>query len=212
VSEPNILDSVGRSDRQDPAFIDFDLTAARSQLAVEIPMSTVLVIDPIGYDSRYVTSSSLYAGILLVQPQRSSADPVRLEPGVNFKMPPTARIYISNAAQSGRMARLYCLPRAYDLKFYQRYDAPFVSPASGFAISVAVGATLISAAQAGRRSIMIRNNDAAATLYLGPTSGVTTVNGMPLSPAQTVVFSDSTTAWYGAASVGTIDTRVITEG
>jgi len=211
-SEHVILDGVGRLDRQDPFFLDIDVSTARSNLKIDIPVSTVLTLDPAAYDDDETTSTTLYAGTITVRVGRRSAPPVRLEPGGNFKMPPTGTIYVSNAAQSGRRVRLYCLPLAYDLKFYQRYDAPTVSPATAFAISVGTAATLITASQPGRQSVMVKNNDASAALYIGFTSGVTIVTGMPVAAGEAIWLDHSTSPVYGIVAAGTLDARVIVEG
>lgn len=89
----------------------------------------------------------------------------------------------------------------------------------GGTVSVTTTATLIDAADPARRSILIRNADSNTVLFLGPTSGVTTANGLPVKTAGasgatgnggTVIY-DHTAAVWGIVSSGTADVRFQTE-
>jgi hypothetical protein len=209
-----LIDAAG-GQLQQPRIWDIDLSVARTNVGpFRIDGYTSIAVDPRAYDSvqSRTPSSTLFAGVASIVFGLQSGDPLPLEGGLLMRCPANTIFWISNAAQTGRMLRLYLCPPAVELKFYQRPETPYTGPATAFQVTVAAVATLISASQAGRKSIMIRNNDAAATLFLGPTSAVLTTTGMPLSPGQTVVFSESTSAWYGIASAGTIDTRVVVEG
>lgn len=211
--DPTIIDAAGRQDRQDPAILDFDLSILRSNVAFDFPLSTVLAGDPLAYDGPTTPSTTLFTGYLFVRVQRVAADPVRIEAGGNFKMPPTTRIFVSNPAQAGKMIRLYCLPRAYDLKFYLRFDTPFVGGAAASGVTVTVANTLITPALAGRQSVMIQNANAIGgqPVFISPTSPAA-VTSLQLSPLQVMVFDRSTTGWWGITAAGTADVRVIVEG
>lgn len=214
---PGILNSTGQMDRQDPTFIDIDLTIARAtpQL-IQLPFtSTVLVGDPLAYDGETTASGTLYTGYVYVRPEKTSAAPVRLEAGGNFKMPPTNKIYIQNPAQSSRMIRVYALPLAYDLKFYLRFDTPAVAAATFGQVTITSTATLIAASQPGRHSLMMQNNNAAGSdeMYIGPSASVTTATGLRVSAQQTFWFDQDTAAWYGICQAAkTADCRFIIEG
>jgi hypothetical protein len=73
------------------------------------------------------------------------------------------------------------------------------------AVSVGVAATLIRAAAATRKALLIENNS-IVDVFLGP-AGVTIVNGMKLIPGAVLEDTSSTAAWYGIVAVGTADVR-----
>jgi hypothetical protein len=196
---------------------DIDLTTARSTpTLIQLTGFGSISADPVAYDSAgsVTPSTTLYAGVAFLRIGRASNAPIRLEGGSFVRVPAGTQVWLQNAAQSSRMLRLYFCPPPYEIKFYLKPDAaPVVSPASNFAVSVPNAATLISAAQPGRRSISIKNNDATLILYVGFTSGVTTANGMPVAAGGFLSLNDDTASVYGIASAaGPIDVRVITEG
>ena len=78
------------------------------------------------------------------------------------------------------------------------------------ATAVSVGTTasaLPASALANRRALWVFNNG-AATIYLGA-AGVTTANGFPLLPGQSVVLEVGTLAVYGRVAAGTVEARVL---
>lgn len=86
-------------------------------------------------------------------------------------------------------------------------------------VSVTTTATLIDAADPARRSLLIRNADSGTVLFLGPTSGVTTANGLPVKTAGasgangnggTIIYTHTGAVW-GIVSSGTADVRFQTE-
>jgi len=70
-------------------------------------------------------------------------------------------------------------------------------------VSISTGATLILAARATRRSIVIYNPDASLTLYVGA-SNVTSATGMAVAP-KAAISIPSTAAFYGITASGTIN-------
>ncbi len=76
------------------------------------------------------------------------------------------------------------------------------------AVSVATAATLLPAsALTGRRVLWIYNNG-SATIFLGP-AAVTTANGFPLLPGQSVALEVGALAVYGRVAAGTVEARVM---
>lgn len=76
-------------------------------------------------------------------------------------------------------------------------------------VSVASTATLILAANPGRRMFVIYNNG-ANNVYIGPDANVTTSNGIPILP-QASYTQNGERMWqgaiYGITSTSTSDTR-----
>lgn len=86
---------------------------------------------------------------------------------------------------------------------------PISTAAAPVAVSVGASATLIAAAAASRKGLVVANNG-SATVYLG-LSGVTTAAGLPLVAGEKAVFSADFVfagALYGIAASGTCDVRV----
>jgi hypothetical protein len=76
------------------------------------------------------------------------------------------------------------------------------------AVSVGNTATLLPASVLTSRVSLCVYNNGAATMFIG-TSGVTTVNGLPL-PAGGVFCDDvGTQPYYGIVAAGTVDARVL---
>lgn len=78
-------------------------------------------------------------------------------------------------------------------------------------ISVADTATLIIAAEADRKVLSIANDEASATVYIGPDASVTTSNGLPLYAGQIQDNTKTHGLWagpiYGIVASGTADVR-----
>ena len=78
------------------------------------------------------------------------------------------------------------------------------------AVSVGVAATLIISANTRRRSITIVN-DSSGTIYTGPDSSITTVNGTPLYGRQARTDGRIPEGYqgdiYGIIGAGTADVR-----
>lgn len=68
-------------------------------------------------------------------------------------------------------------------------------------------ATLVLAANTGRKSAIIRNAG-SVTSYMGKDNTVSVANGVPLAPGETLSDTTSTDAWWGITAVGTADLRV----
>jgi hypothetical protein len=78
------------------------------------------------------------------------------------------------------------------------------------AVSVGTTATLLSAANASRKSVVLQNLG-SSPVYLGGAS-VTTANGVEIAGGGGAIVVDKTTAaLYGIVSAGTSDVRVLTE-
>lgn len=92
---------------------------------------------------------------------------------------------------------------------FQNVYASVASAGVADAVTVNATATLISAANAARRSIEVYNGG-PTVVYLGYTAGVTAANGMPL-PAGTSRDISTTLAVYGIAGSGTQEVRIMTE-
>lgn len=96
-------------------------------------------------------------------------------------------------------------------------DSPTAFASATF--SVGTSALEIAAASTTRRSLLIRNADSNTVLFVGPTSGVTTANGIPLNTAGatgangnggTIIYTHTAAVW-GIVSAGTADTRTQSE-
>lgn len=91
----------------------------------------------------------------------------------------------------------------------------------GFAnVTVTSTATLILGADPNRRSALIRNADSNTILFTGPTSGVTTANGMPFAASGvpgatgnggTIIYTHTAAIWGITLVSQTADVRVQTE-
>lgn len=196
--------------------LDIDLSVARSNPTLfQVQPCWGIAVDPAAYATPATTtpSSTLFCGVASVQIGRPTMDPIRLEGGSLVKFPPgVTQLWITNAAQASHMMRLYICPPPWEVKFYLKADVPFVGPASAFAVAVTNAATLISAAQPDRASIMVANNDPALVLYVGFTSGVTTATGFPIAPGEAAWWAANTSAVYGISPGANIDARVTVEG
>ena len=85
--------------------------------------------------------------------------------------------------------------------------------AAPVAISVGTSATVVSAANNNRTSLLVQNLS-TADVYVGETSGLTTANGILLKPNERLVLTrvSPETFYYGAiygrVASGTADVRV----
>jgi hypothetical protein len=68
-------------------------------------------------------------------------------------------------------------------------------------------AASVLAANTSRKVAVIRNVGTVA-VYLGVSSGVTTSNGLPLEPGDTLVDEHSVDVWWGITASGTGDLRI----
>jgi hypothetical protein len=80
--------------------------------------------------------------------------------------------------------------------------------AAGSQVAASTTAGTLVVARATRRTCLVRNLDAAITVYIGP-AGVSVNNGMPIRPGESVVVS-AVTLWQviaasGAPIVATLD-------
>jgi hypothetical protein len=76
------------------------------------------------------------------------------------------------------------------------------------AVTVTSAGTLVlAAASTTVRSVLIVNNG-AVTVYMGPAT-VTTANGIPLAPGQSLSDKDSLDAWYGITASDSAEVRVL---
>jgi hypothetical protein len=96
-------------------------------------------------------------------------------------------------------------------------DSPTAFGSATF--SVGTSAVEIATASPTRRSLLVRNADSNTVLFVGPTSGVTTANGIPLNTAGasgangnggTIIYSHTAAVW-AIVSSGTADTRTQSE-
>lgn len=76
--------------------------------------------------------------------------------------------------------------------------------------AISTSATQVAAARATRTGLLIRNLDAAISIYIGPTSGVTSGNGMLLKAGESVPVTAVGT-WYAIAASGTPTVAVLDE-
>lgn len=81
------------------------------------------------------------------------------------------------------------------------------TPSAAAAVAPTTTATLLLAANANRVSALFTNNG-AGTVYVGPTSAVTTATGHPVATGQPFSDNSTTSAWYGIMASGTGDVRV----
>lgn len=87
-------------------------------------------------------------------------------------------------------------------------------------VTVTSTATLILAADPNRRTALVRNADSNTILFTGPTSGVTTSNGMPIAVSGvpgatgnggTIIYTHTAAIWGIAPGGQSVDVRVQTE-
>lgn len=203
-----LLDAQG-GNLQSIQIYDVDLSTPRTgaSLAIQGTPFWGVGVDPAGYDNAQSKnpSSSVYAGTASIAIGRQTMDPVRLEGGSWIECPATDKFWITNAAQSGKMLRLYLCPPPWKVRFYLKQDAPFVAALSTGQVAVTDVATLITPALAGRTSFMF-SNDGSVPMWFGPTSGVTTVTGKKASSTQSTTINDSTTAIYAICAAGQVTT------
>lgn len=76
------------------------------------------------------------------------------------------------------------------------------------AVSVATTATALPASALAARRVLWVYNNGSATIFLGP-AGVTTSNGFPLLPGQSVALEVGTLVMYGRVATGTVEARVM---
>lgn len=138
--------------------------------------------------------------------------------GVNafFKLArPTSLVRFTWDAQPGVTA--YFIVAADDALMVHAPPArQLVTQAMGAALSVnaysvGVGAIQVAAASATRQKVTVRNNSAAATVYVGPDS-VTSATGFPLGPGEAYTFEGTTADVYALSSAVSTDVRVVVEG
>jgi hypothetical protein len=79
---------------------------------------------------------------------------------------------------------------------------------AGANLSISASAQIV-AARSNRRAVAVFNNDAANTLFVGP-SGVSDTNGFPVAPKTSIeIFTGASI--HGVASSGTLDVRYLEE-
>jgi len=71
-------------------------------------------------------------------------------------------------------------------------------------ISITTTATLIIASNTSQIKRMLQNKD-VATVYIGSDNSVTTVNGFPIQPGETLNIGDFNGTIYGIVAAGTND-------
>jgi hypothetical protein len=76
------------------------------------------------------------------------------------------------------------------------------------AVSVATTATALPASALAARRVLWVYNNGAATIFLGP-AGVTTSNGFPLLPGQSVSLEVGPLVIYGIVATGTVNARIM---
>lgn len=79
------------------------------------------------------------------------------------------------------------------------------------AISVTTSATLLINPTHPFKGILLRNNDAAATVYIG-TATVDSTDGFPLLAGEVLEMSDCTSQIYGRTASGTVSVTIMTLG
>lgn len=129
------------------------------------------------------------------------------------------RLFISNSVQSGKWLRVIVTDGTEDSLKLDYANETNISgtiqidtnqkitidggdtPATG-QVSVTTSATLIAAANADRKELVITNTSSTVDMYIGP-SGVTTSTGLLLPPLSSRV-TQNRGAYYGVSSSGTI--------
>jgi hypothetical protein len=76
------------------------------------------------------------------------------------------------------------------------------------AVSVATTATALPASALAARRVLWIYNNGAATIFLGP-AGLTTSNGFPLLPGQSVSLAVGDLVIYGIVATGTVEARIM---
>ena len=76
------------------------------------------------------------------------------------------------------------------------------------AVSVDATAELVLAANTSRTSCVIQNADATDIVYIGPTSGVLTTNGLKIAAGASVTIDDYLGEIWGIGSAAAVDVRV----
>lgn len=80
-------------------------------------------------------------------------------------------------------------------------------------VNMTDASAIISASNSGRKSAILKNMDAANTVYLGYDNAVTAADGYPLEPKETVTLSHYTGDIYGVCGAGlTANVAVLSEG
>ncbi|MDA8171067.1 MAG: hypothetical protein M0Z48_04465 [Nitrospiraceae bacterium] len=80
-------------------------------------------------------------------------------------------------------------------------------------VNVTAAATLINASNAGRKNIIIKNTDAANTIYIGNNNLVTSGTGFPLGPLDVLSMNHYTGNIYGICAAGlAANAAVLSEG
>lgn len=74
--------------------------------------------------------------------------------------------------------------------------------------SVATSATALPASALAARRVLWIYNNGTATIFLGP-AGVTTSNGFPLLPGQSISMEVGALVVYGIAASSTVEARVM---
>lgn len=79
---------------------------------------------------------------------------------------------------------------------------------NGVAVTVGTNPALLASNDSIRKAVIIANNASSGTLYIG-NIGVTAANGIPIAAGTSFVDTISQDAWYGIASSGTLDVRIL---
>ena len=74
--------------------------------------------------------------------------------------------------------------------------------------SVGTSASALPASALPARRVLWVYNNGAATIFLGP-AGVTTANGFPLLPGQSVSLEVGALVIYGVVATGTVEARIM---
>src|SRR5690349_3695066 len=79
--------------------------------------------------------------------------------------------------------------------------------------TTADGGEVICRGKSGRESLLVANLSDTVTVYVGGTgsagTGLTTSNGFPIAPGESVSFDDFTGALYGIVASGSADVRYL---
>ena len=138
---------------------------------------------------------------------------------------PFTKFFVTSPAQAGQIITLFVSSDA-DIKLtgqevvvssvseIQKIDnVEKVTVLTPAIVNVTAAATLINASNAGRKNIIIKNTDAANTIYIGENNTVTSANGFPLDPKDSLSLNHYTGDIYGICAAGlAANAAVLSEG
>ena len=199
----------------DVAFIDIDLSTARTKPEEIGIAGRFLFVSLVAWDDKFARSATLVPGEAVLTLNEPQGNPIELNAGMSFEFGGVFdRAFIRNAAQAGKMIRLYYSvstkiePYSAELEVNQAVASNAAEPIADVAI-LTTATTLVLAANANRKSATISNLAVNGTVVrIGNDNTVGAAKGNEIPIGGSAVIEGTNDIYVYNPSAGTINIGV----